>query len=407
MKQKGLTTGQIAKRTGMFVRTLRYYDRIGLLKPSNYHGDTRLYSEMDIFKLQKLSVLKFIGFSLEEMKAILESEGTKTDLRSSLFLQKKLIRQKIKHMDSVVQAIEASIESMDRQEQEPNWEEMTDIIHTVRTDRDWSEQYHNALRLQSRIHLYDRFSTNSMGWHRWFFEHVLRQASQLSLPAPIKILDIGCGDAALWLRNIDRIPPHWEITLADASAGMLEDARTSLGKSAARFVFRQADVQALPFLDGEFQIIIANHMLYHVEDLPLASTEMNRVLYGNGTLFASTMSSRHLKEMEELAREFDPSLLVLDDTLERFNLYNGAELLVHWFPSAKLIHYPDSLVVTKAGPLISYMTSTPMNAGKRLTGEALEPFTAFVEQRMAEKGSLAFTKDMGFFCYEKKEANAI
>jgi DNA-binding transcriptional MerR regulator len=48
MEQMDWTTGQIAKRTGLTVRALRYYDRIGLLKPSRLHGSTRLYSEGDI-----------------------------------------------------------------------------------------------------------------------------------------------------------------------------------------------------------------------------------------------------------------------------------------------------------------------------------------------------------------------
>jgi SAM-dependent methyltransferase len=189
-----------------------------------------------------------------------------------------------------------------------------------------------------------------------------------------------------------------EITLADASAGMLEDAHSQLGAAAGRFRFRRADVQALPFAEGEFQIIIANHMLYHVEDLARAFTGISRVLGHGGIFFASTMSSLHLQEMEELTQDYDASLRVLDNTIEKFNLYNGAELLRPWFPDAKLVRYQDSLVVTDSGPLISYITSTAMNAGIRLTGTALEEFTAFVEHKMAEKqGRLVISKDMGFF----------
>ncbi|WP_251037387.1 MerR family transcriptional regulator [Paenibacillus albidus] len=401
MNQKGLTTGQIAKRTGMTIRALRYYDRIGLLKPSQYQGKTRLYSKGDVAKLQKLSVLKFIGLSLEEMGTVMESHDENADLRSSLLLQKQLILQKMRHMEGVVKAIEASMDYMEQQDNEPDWEELTGMIHTVQTERDWGEQYRNAVRLQARMHLYDRFSTNQLGWHEWFFKQV-QQAASLHPPAvPVKLLDIGCGDASLWARNKGRIPPYWEITLADASAGMLEDARSSLGESAVRFKFRQADVRALPFADDEFQIVIANHMLYHVEELTPAFKEISRVLSEKGIFFASTMSSRHLLEMEELAREFDPGLRVLDDTIEQFNLYNGAELLNPWFPGAELVRYKDSLVVTEAGPLIRYMTSTPMNAGKRLTGQVMEQFTAFVERRMLEKGSIVISKDMGYFSFSK------
>lgn len=400
MDQKGWTTGQIAKQSGLTIRALRYYDRIGLLKPSHYQGATRLYSEDDIAKLQKLSVLKFIGLSLEEIKSVMMSEGENTDLRSSLYLQKQLIQQKMRHMESVVQAIEASMTHM-QQEQEPDWEDLAGIIRTIRTERDWSEQYHNAVRLQARTRLYDRFSTNPLSWHHWFFEHVLREYSRLSPAKPCRILDIGCGDAALWARNSERIPAQWEITLADASSGILENARSLIGKSTASFQFRKADVQALPFSDSEFQIVIANHMLYHVEQLEPAFAEISRVLCEEGAFFASTMSNKHLLEMEDLAREFDPNLRVLDDTIKRFNLYNGKELLSPWFPASELVRYPDSLVVTETEPLLSYMTSTPMNAAKRLTGEALEQFTAFVERKMAETGHLAISKDIGFFmCYK-------
>ncbi|MNC13563.1 hypothetical protein D3C75_613150 [compost metagenome] len=227
---------------------------------------------------------------------------------------------------------------------------------------------------------------------------MLQAASRVQPSAgPLRVLDIGCGDAALWVRNLERMPADWEVTLADASPGMLEDARSALGSSAGRFQFRKADVMALPFAGGQFQIVIANHMLYHVEQLTPAFTEISRVLSLPGWFFASTMSSLHLREMEELARAFDPGLRVLDDTIAKFNLYNGAELLQPWFPAARLVRYPDSLSVTEAGPLISYMTSTPMNAGKVLTGGRLEQFVAFVEQRMAELGSLAISKDMGCF----------
>ncbi|AIQ21173.1 hypothetical protein H70357_34185 [Paenibacillus sp. FSL H7-0357] len=399
---KGLTTGQISRITGVTVRALRYYDRIGLLKPSHFEGDTRLYNEEDIARLQKLSVLKFIGLSLEEMSTVMEI-GSGSDLRSALQLQKQLIRQKIDHMESVVQAIDASMDYMEQQEQAADWEELARIIHMIRTERDWGRQYQNAARLQARTRLYDQFSTNPQGWHNWFFEYMLEATQELrsSSTRPLRVLDIGCGDAALWVRNRERIPPRLEITLADASPGMLEAARSALGAAAGRFQFRQADVMAMPFADNEFQIVIANHMLYHVEQLTPAFTEISRVLSPRGSFFASTMSSRHLREMEELAREFDPALRVLDDTLEQFNLDNGAELLQPWFPAARVERYPDSLVVTETGPLISYMTSTPMNAGKVLKGETLEQFMAFVERKMADQGSLVISKDMGVFTCRK------
>ncbi|MEK4025561.1 MULTISPECIES: MerR family transcriptional regulator [Sporosarcina] len=69
-----LTIGQLAKRTGVTIRTLRYYDKIGLLLPSDYtEGGHRLYSLDDLLRLQKIQSFIFIGFSLKDIADLLES----------------------------------------------------------------------------------------------------------------------------------------------------------------------------------------------------------------------------------------------------------------------------------------------------------------------------------------------
>ncbi|MED3383304.1 MerR family transcriptional regulator [Bacillus subtilis] len=69
-----LTIGQLAKRTGVSIRTLRYYDKIGLLIPTDYkEGGHRLYSYDDLILLQQIQSLKFIGFSLKDIAELLES----------------------------------------------------------------------------------------------------------------------------------------------------------------------------------------------------------------------------------------------------------------------------------------------------------------------------------------------
>ncbi|MFC4768676.1 MerR family transcriptional regulator [Effusibacillus consociatus] len=66
--------GQLAKQTGLSVRTLHFYDEIGLLKPSQ-HSDSghRLYTEADIARLQQILSLRQLGFSLEEIMDCLQS----------------------------------------------------------------------------------------------------------------------------------------------------------------------------------------------------------------------------------------------------------------------------------------------------------------------------------------------
>ena len=69
MQQVALKVGDLAKQTGVSVRTLHYYDEIGLLSPSHRtEVGYRLYSKDDIIRLQQIVSLKQIGFSLEEIR---------------------------------------------------------------------------------------------------------------------------------------------------------------------------------------------------------------------------------------------------------------------------------------------------------------------------------------------------
>ncbi|AEI39392.1 MerR family transcriptional regulator [Paenibacillus mucilaginosus] len=391
-RQAFLTTGQIAKRTGLTLRTLRYYDAIGLLKPA-HHDDTaaRLYSREDLIRLQRIQTLKYIGLSLAEIAQILSRDTLpEQDLRASLRMQKELMRKKMAHMQYVTKAIDEALTMLEGGEQEVGWDELTAMIQTVHTEKDWGEQYRSAARLQARMALYDRYSANGTGWHRWFF-------SRLPEEGGLKVLELGCGDGALWERSRERIPQDWSVTLTDLSPGMLEEARSRLAGVPGRFRFLAADAEEIPFHDGEFDIVIANHMLYHVMDIPRAAAEMHRVLKPGGRLYASTMSLRHLREVEELAKAFDPQIEVLDPVLERFHLENGAAHLSPPFRTVECIRYDDHLLVDEAEPLIAYITSTPMNAKERLVGEALQRFRSELKARLEREGSLYITKDTGFF----------
>src|SRR5262245_26272093 len=71
-----LKVGELAKRTGLTIRTLHHYDEIGLLKPS-HRTDTgyRLYTATDVGRLQQIVSLRHLGFSLEEIKGCLDRPG--------------------------------------------------------------------------------------------------------------------------------------------------------------------------------------------------------------------------------------------------------------------------------------------------------------------------------------------
>jgi DNA-binding transcriptional MerR regulator len=107
---------EFAAKTGVTVRTLHYYDRLGLLRPSGRtEAGHRLYGERDFARLQQIVTLKFIGLPLRQIKELLE--GGELDLESTLRLQRRLLLEKRLQVEAAIAAIEEaerSIQSGDK-----------------------------------------------------------------------------------------------------------------------------------------------------------------------------------------------------------------------------------------------------------------------------------------------------
>ncbi len=102
-----MTVGEIAKKMGVTVRTLQYYDKEGLLVPSaESEGGRRLYTDKDLITLHQIISLKSLGFSLSDIKERLINLDTPEDVASALTEQANSIRKKIEQLSVSLTAIE-------------------------------------------------------------------------------------------------------------------------------------------------------------------------------------------------------------------------------------------------------------------------------------------------------------
>ncbi|MGL4648321.1 MAG: class I SAM-dependent methyltransferase [Caldilineaceae bacterium] len=253
-------------------------------------------------------------------------------------------------------------------------------------------QYATAGNLNARIALHERFSTNHYGWQRFVFDQML------TLPPTARLLEVGCGSAALWRENLARMPAGWQVTLTDLSPGMWEQAQSALAAAAPgdhRFHFETADAMALPFADASLDALVANHMLYHVPNVPQALAEFRRLLRPGGRLFAATNGSRHMLEQWALVAQFaGESSNDWHTVLTRaFSLDNGAALLGAHFSHVERLDYDDALVVTEVEPLVAYVASMSLVAADRL-----DDFASLVARELAAAdGALRIRKETGLF----------
>ena len=387
MKKQGYyTTGEFAEKAHVTLRTIRWYDSKNLLKPSAYtEGGARLYTDADLAKLQQILLFKYLGFSLDDIREMVMTGGDEEYLLGSLDIQKKLVQEKIEELNDVYQALDRTKDAIEKHHgKELN--AMLNLIHITGADQSLKTQYLNSTNVAARIRLHSEYSVNQEGWFPWLYR-------MSEIQDGMNILEIGCGNGALWLENMNYIPPHVHITLSDISDGMLRDAKNSINDE--RFSFSCFNAEKIPFEDETFDVVYANHMLFYCENIDLVVKECRRVLKKGGKLICSTYSKRHMKEITELVQEFDKDIVLSSDVLyERFGLNNGNEILNRYFGSVECIRYEDFIEISDSEPLINYIVSCHGNQNRILIDHYRE-FRDFVADKV--KNGFHITKDAGIF----------
>ena len=105
-----LTVGQVAERSGVTVRTLHHYDRIGLLTPGGRSGaGYRLYTEADLTRLQHVVVYRRLGFSLEEIATLLDDP--EADVCAHLRRQRAAVTTRLHELSDLVTALDRALEA--------------------------------------------------------------------------------------------------------------------------------------------------------------------------------------------------------------------------------------------------------------------------------------------------------
>ena len=131
-----MTVGEVAKKMGVTVRTLQYYDKEGLLSPTaESEGGRRLYTDKDLITLHQIISLKSLGFSLNDIKERLISLETPANVANALTEQADDIRKKIEQLQASLSAIE-QLKAEVLQMQTVNFKKYADIIVNLQMKND-------------------------------------------------------------------------------------------------------------------------------------------------------------------------------------------------------------------------------------------------------------------------------
>lgn len=266
--------------------------------------------------------------------------------------------------------------------------------------------YSTAEALNIRIETHSRYSTAPIQLADWAL-------ALLPISGQEVVLDAGCGSGYFLLPLAKKLTRGQAMAL-DLSGGVMQKAIETAQQEGLPITFLAGDVEELPFADRTFDMVMANHMLYHAPDIPRAIGELYRILKKGGWFLATTNSRTTMKELESLhLRALGLSHRRLELPHNRFSLENGERFLRSHFPEVTMRPFPDSLEFTEAEPLLRYYASgfiylnadgcynpklpaQELNRRRQIMGD-------IVQKEIEEKGKFVVSKLSGAFVARKEK----
>ncbi|MCP5455157.1 MAG: methyltransferase domain-containing protein [Thermotogae bacterium] len=223
--------------------------------------------------------------------------------------------------------------------------------------------------------------------------HMLKDI--LSIEPGMKVVELGTGPGFFWTIHDLNIPDDSTVILSDISEDILYETEANLMNMNHNFSFEKIDAMNISYPDDYFDIVIANHVLYHVEDIYIALSEIKRILKPGGTFYSSTLGKNNFIELEEIFLKYNA------DFSEKFNFHkrkflmdNGREILEKYFSSVDIYRFEDKKEIPDFNSLYDYYLFSGYLSEEEIQNKK---FYNFLMSYFNKEGKIFITKDSGLF----------
>ncbi|KAF2000910.1 S-adenosyl-L-methionine-dependent methyltransferase [Amniculicola lignicola CBS 123094] len=239
-------------------------------------------------------------------------------------------------------------------------------------------------RLAARLAIHT-WNTHPESWFAWAGSRIPNSGS---------ILEVGAGTGQLWRET--PTTSATKLALTDFSPAMCEELRGLKDQVGAEVEVRQCGAEELPFEDQTFDVVVANHMLYHVNSPSAALAEFSRVLKPGGAAIIALNGMDHLDELLSLGEKIGRPSTIRNQA--RITAENARGYLDNVFGDIREERFPGAFEVGTVQPVVDYLGS--------LDDEGLDEIQVgivkdVVGKKIEENGVFRVNKNMVLFSGRK------
>ncbi|MBE5875748.1 MAG: MerR family transcriptional regulator [Lachnospiraceae bacterium] len=388
--EKKMTSGEIAKKTGVSQKAIRLYDEKGLLKPSDYsEGNYRLYDKEALLVLEKIIALKQIGFSLEEIRDSL-TEDKSMNIVESLNRQLEIMEAKKSEIERTITCIKTVLQ---REKDEPDWDSVADIVKMIQKDQGADERHFKALK----------HTADEIDWY-------VKIYNTLGFKEDSRVLDLGCGFAKLWRNNWKDIPKSVTIDAYDLRGSWADNFEEFVSENKGDLTEETEislyfeDVEAektWESLSGKepYDYIIAHYLFDFLKDIEKLAERASKKLAAGGIFSCNgcDVSSEHVFWKEAFDEmKLDSSFAVQKKERMQTRQDELVQMLEKYFDNVENIKIPCDMRYESADELFDVLCEKYTDA-KKYFADHEKLIMAYFKEKISTQGAIIIQSSSDFW----------